>query len=114
VTTIVNLTPHTIALVGADGQTREIAPGGPAARVVMDPPIPAGVVTIDGMDVPIVSTSSAGQVTGLPQPQPGTLFLVSLQVAKACPDRDDLVVTNDAVRGDGGQIIGCRSLAKPA
>jgi hypothetical protein len=110
---LVNLTPHVITLVCQDGNV-VLDPAGPAARVTMAADEPVGSLVVDGIAVPLVRTATTGVVTGLPDPRPETLYVVSRQVLDACPDRADLVMTHGAIRGDGGAIIGCRALARPA
>jgi hypothetical protein len=51
-------------------------------------------------------------VRDLPSPKKGTLYLVSKMVAEALPERDDLLIISGLVRGEGGKIIGCRSLTR--
>jgi len=58
-----------------------------------------------------VDRTQFGAVTGLPDPQPDTIFVVSALVAQAVPDRQDVFITDDAVRDDQGRLIGCRALA---
>ena len=53
-----------------------------------------------------------GAVEGLPDPEEGVVWIVSRVVAEAAKERDDLLVTDDAVRDDQGRIIGCRALAR--
>jgi len=51
-------------------------------------------------------------VTGYcPEPQEGTIFIVSALTAQAVPDRQDVFIVDDAVRDDQGRIIGARALA---
>ena len=59
-----------------------------------------------------IMKKSFNEVEGLPEPQENTYYIVSALVAGACKNRDDLVVPNDIVRDEKGNIIGCRSLAK--
>lgn len=110
---LVNLTPHTITLVGDNGTTT-IEPSGPPARVTFAPDQQTSTVEVNGLDVPIVRTATTGVVTGLPAALPDTLYIVSRQVVDAVPDRDDLVCTHDAVRDQQTRaIVGCRKLARP-
>ena len=55
---------------------------------------------------------SFNEVEGLPEPQENTIYIVSALVAGAAKDRDDLVIPNDIVRDDKGNIIGCKNLAR--
>lgn len=107
---IVNLTPHTVSIVGDDGQV-DLPPDGPPARcaeVVHDlgrRPTTAGHVQF--VEV------SYGPVTGLPEPSPGTVYLVSQVVVAALPERVDLAFPSDLVRDGEGRVVGCRALARP-
>jgi hypothetical protein len=67
-------------------------------------------VTVDGISVPVNQTRF-GEVFGLPEPQPDTIYVVSALVAQAVPDRSDVFVVDDTVRDEQGRIIGCRALA---
>ena len=49
-----------------------------------------------------------GDVQGLPSKTKNTYYIVSLMVAQACPDRDDLLIPGQPVRDSDGKIIGCR------
>lgn len=57
---------------------------------------------------------SYGEVTGLPDPEPGAIFLVSQLVVNALPRRTDLAFPAGLLRDDEGTIIGFRFLARPA
>jgi hypothetical protein len=96
---IVNLTPHTVKLVGV----LEIFSTG-VARVSSTQ---EEVGRIDG--VPLVR-ATFGEVTGLPAPEEGTLLIVSAMVRAALPGRTDLASPGDLVRDEAGQVIGCKSL----
>jgi hypothetical protein len=52
-----------------------------------------------------------GHVHDLPQPEPGTDYIVSLVVALAC-HRDDLLAPYVEVRNSDGTMIGCRFLQR--
>jgi hypothetical protein len=52
-----------------------------------------------------------GHVHDLPQPEPGTDYIVSLVVALAC-HRGDLLAPFVEVRNDEGTMIGCRFLQR--
>ncbi len=55
-------------------------------------------------------TVQFGEVIGLPEPVPGTLYLVSAMVREACKSRTDLASPGDLVRDEAGNIQGCKSL----
>ena len=108
---IVNLTPHPLNLMpeGPDGPTVTIPPSGQVARCAVDR-VQVDTVTVDGITVPVNQTRF-GAVTGLPDPQPDTIFIVSAVVAQAVPNRPDVFIVDDAVRDEQGRIIGARALA---
>jgi len=108
---IVNLTPHALNLMpqGPDGPTVTIPPSGQVARCEVRR-VQVDTVTVDGITVP-VNRTQFGEVTGLPDPQPDTIFVVSALVAQAVPDRPDVFIVDDAVRDEQGRIIGARALA---
>lgn len=87
---ILNLTPHVVTITyGRDAGTY---PSAGLARLASLP---------------------LGDVEGLPPPQAGTRYIVSILVAERLPARDDLVVPGDQTRDGEGKITGARSL-KPA
>ncbi len=108
---IVNLTPHALNLMpaGPTGPVVTIPPSGIVARCAVDR-VQVDTVTVDGITVP-VNRTQFGAVTGLPDPQPDTIYIVSSLVAQAVPDRSDVFIVDDAVRDDQGRIIGARALA---
>lgn len=109
---IVNLTPHPIALFGnrpvGDGPEEVIPPSGTVARIA----------TIDlGTNLSANSGASYelveyGQAHGLPAPQDGTDYVVSLVVALAVRGRSDLFAPYLEVRNEQGTMIGCRFLQR--
>lgn len=54
------------------------------------------------------------EVSGLPDPEPDVLFVVSQLVVAACPDRTDLAYPAGLVRDDAGTVVGFSLLARPA
>ncbi len=108
---IVNLTPHPLNLMpqGPDGPTVTIPPSGIVARCAVHR-VQVDTVTVDGITVPVNQTRF-GQVSGLPDPKPDTIFVVSALVAQAVPNRPDVFIVDDAIRDEQGRIIGARALA---
>lgn len=102
----INLTPHEIVILAEDNTVlKAIAPSGTIARCST---CREEVDKID--DIPINRTSF-GAVSGLPDPEAGTYYIVSALTAQAVPNRADVLNTDDAVRDQEGRIIGCRALA---
>ena len=108
---IVNLTPHELNLMpqGPDGPVVTIPPSGQVARCQVNR-VQIYTVTVDGISVPVNKTQF-GTVSGLPDPQPDTIYVVSTLVAQAVPDRRDVFIVDDAVRDNQGRIIGAKALA---
>lgn len=103
---IINCTPHAITFLCEDNSVlATIEPSGTIARAAQTR---ERVSEVNGIPV---NQCSYGAVTGLPDPQDGTIYLVSALTAQACRDRNDVFITDDAVRDKNGRIIGCRAIA---
>lgn len=92
-TKIINLTPHPLTMIDDDGN-------------VVGSYESAGIARVDSLPL--------GDVVGLPEPEEGTVYVVSVLVAERLPHRNDLRVPGGQVRDGDGRIVGCRSLAEPA
>lgn len=102
---IVNLTPHDVNIVGDVEVT--IPASGDLARVAATTDV---IGSVNGIPL---TANAYGEVTGLPDEQENTIFIVSALVANALKGvRDDLVIPNEAVRDEAGRIIGCKSLGR--
>jgi hypothetical protein len=110
---IVNLTPHTINVRIGDNDV-SFPPAGTVARVATTSEVVAHVDVSPGVTAPI-ARQAFGEVTGLPEPESGTLFVVSVLVAQAAKRPD--VVSPDtgptAIR-ENGQIVAVRGFVVPA
>jgi hypothetical protein len=100
---LVNLTPQPIHIVISNGVTI-ILPVTTPARA-SEQIEQAGKIN----GIPLIH-AGYGAVENLPDPRPGTFFIVSMLVRLAMPDRIDLASPGDPVRDDTGKIIGCRAL----
>lgn len=117
---IVNLTPHPINL-HLGGAITVIPASGQVARVTQ---VNAGQlqapVTINGSPLPVLAAPVFGDVQGLPAPQDGTVYLVSLLCLEKCKGRSDVYApatgpADGAVRDAQGKIVGVTKLvAAPA
>lgn len=106
---IVNLTPHSINFVTAEGEPlMTVAPSGQLARVTAKT-VNTGEVTVGEVTLPVTGTTY-GEVEGLPAPEEGTIYVVSSLVASRVPDRPDVFIPNESVRDSAGRIVGCKSL----
>lgn len=107
-TEFINLTPHILNIIAADGSTiYNIAPEGNdnIARVSSTSNI---VGTINGINV---SRQTFGKVMGLPDAQNGVVYIVSRMVKDRVPDRNDVMVPGAPVRDSEGKIIGANGLS---
>ena len=102
VSMIINLTPHDVTVLHFNGGARLFAQSGTIARVEERLNI---ADTLEGMPL---YYARYGEVTGLPEYQPGTFLIVSAMVRAALPHRKDLLSPAGMVRDGKGVIIGCR------
>ncbi len=103
---LVNLTPHVLNVCNADGQlVTSIAPTAPAARCTTKT---SQIGEQDG--IPFFATTF-GEILDLPPETENTVFIVSLVVRQAAPDRLDLASPGELIRDDNGQPKGCKGLA---
>ena len=103
---IVNLTPHSITFFDAAGNAvLTVEPSGQIARCSV---AREKIGDINGIPV---NKSKFGEVENLPEPEEGTIYVVSALTAQAVPDRPDVFIVDDAVRDEQGRIIGARALA---
>ena len=103
---VVNLTPHAVNVLSADGTTMlEYPPSGDIARVAE---IPAHDLT--GYPFAAKARSEYGQVANMPYPAPGTVYIVSGMVAAAVPNRPDVFCPGEAIRDEAGRIVGVKYL----
>lgn len=105
---IVNLTPHTINVVGAVEVTIPASGTVARCREVATP-----VDDVNG--IPVV-VKTFGDVVDLPEPQADTVYIVSALVAAAAAKsgRSDVLSPGDLVRDADGKIVGCGGFCRPA
>lgn len=58
-----------------------------------------------------IAELSYGEVA-LPDPHPDVAYIVSILVAQAASNRDDLYVVDEEIRNDQGAIVGAKRIAK--
>ena len=95
----INLTPHAIHI----GELT-VPPSGGVARCV-ESTTPVG----EHEGVHLVTTTY-GEVTDLPVPVEGTIYIVSSLVRSAVPNRRDVASPGALVRDISGQVMGCKNL----
>jgi len=102
---VVNLTPHAISLANEAGEIiATFPPSGEVARLTTD-----SVEVGSLLGAPIKKTVY-GEVSGVPDPQEGVVYLVSALVAQATK-REDVVAPDtgpSAVRNADGQVVAVR------
>jgi hypothetical protein len=122
---ILNLTPHPMHIYPLDTPDR-IAPENAHPIAVIPPSaehprarlghtvVPGSATVLDGVPVEeVVFGADTSDPHWLPDPVPGTRYVVSLVVGLAADHRDDLLVPHDYVRDLNGAVIGSRKLARP-
>lgn len=100
----VNLTPHQINIIQNGQNFLTVKPSGIVARCSVERRF---VNNVDGVEL---YTSQFGEVENLPHPQPDTMYIVSMLVRQALPERLDLASPGTLVRDDQGRPIGCEGL----
>lgn len=131
-TKIINCTPHPITLViselrckhcgGSPSTDRDVCDCGGEYEIKEDeinlpkgevvPRISQSTHKVDEVNgIPITETVF-GETQDLPEAKDGTLLIVSRLILSANPNRKDLVVPNELLRDESGNIIGCKSLAR--
>lgn len=106
---IKNLTPHAVNILIDNDESITIEPEGVIARCDQTN-APAGYIKTEYGNIQL-SKTWFGKVYDLPTQEKDTCYIVSRLVMQACPERNDLLVPNEIVRDEGGNIIGCKSLA---
>lgn len=105
---IINLTPHTIKVVDVNNQViREYPASGIVARAAT---IAEAVGEVDGI---AVKHTAFGEVQGLPEPQDGVIYLVSMVVAQAVKRLDIIAPdTGPTAYRENGLIVGVRNFTQ--
>lgn len=101
---IINLTPHDINIVDSNLNVINTFKSEGIARVSANSVLKGYI-----KDINIYSTQY-GEVTGLPDQQEGTYYIVSMLVKQALPNRTDLFSPSQLQRDSKGQPIGCLGL----
>lgn len=107
---LINLTPHPVQIWNIDKGVVLIPAANPAARC-HESVSNMRLLEHECSDIKVVDLSY-DYVYNLPESQEGVFYIVSVLVAQARPERDDLLVPYDLVRNENGSIMGCRSLAR--
>ena len=106
---IINLTPHTVNIIGEDGALKASFPSEGIARASQTA---EHVGELDGIEL---VSMKFGKTEDLPAQEDGVYYIVSVITANAAKAEgrgpDDLVITADPVRDADGRIIGCKRFA---
>lgn len=105
-----NWTPHPVTLILGNNKQIILRPKtSTPPRVVQkkEESIPGPY----GMPI-ILRNIIGGNIEGLPDERPGIFLIVSSMVASTATNRNDLLVPNDFIRDESGNVIGCKGFAK--
>lgn len=110
---MINLTPHEIILVEADGaEIASFPASGVVARVSVTEKV-TGIQYFDGIPVDIVS-STFGEVTGLPEDKDARFLVSGMVLDRLGPEYQNIAFAPDtgpsAVRNAAGHIVGVTRL----
>lgn len=106
---IINKTPHPVNIVNPDGSLIHTFPKCEEADLIR---LSVNTEPNDNIDGFPTSVTVFGEPTGLPEYKEGTFYVVSQLVKNALPERKDLLVPAEVLRGDQGIILGCKSLGR--
>ena len=113
-TTYRNLTPHALNVRTLDGAVVVIPPAEDgAARVIYDR-LPPEQTNLNGHEIAVAVAGSPREIIGLPEPEPGVVYIVAKAVADAAPHRGDLMSPGRLLRAEDGTVIGCDGLTRRA
>ena len=102
---IVNLTGHNLFIYDEDGNLVLAIQQGPIARIANER-VKIGM----SEGVPLYETE-LGEPEGLPEPQPGTIYVVS-GLFRSQHDRPDLWQPGRLLRDKQGCVVGCVGLSR--
>ena len=100
----VNFTPHVINIVSAEGEPVLSLESSGIARCAKEAHL------IDEIDGVCLYDMQYGAVTGLPDSEKGTMYIVSQLVRQAIPERLDIASPGPLVRNADGNPVGCKGL----
>jgi len=106
---VINCTPHDVTIITTKGNIT--FPRSGIIPRLTEQQKKINSINSNGIKIDIMEKSFL-EPEGLPEPQEGTIYIVSALVAGAVKHRDDLVIPNDTIRDDQGRIIGCKNLAR--
>ena len=112
---IVNLTRNDVVLRGPDGTDTTVPKSGIEAKTERTP---GTLENRDGFPVPVATPTEYGAVVGLPEPEAGTVFIVSAIVGERVRRADVFCLgtgpDDNAIRNDKGHVIAVTRLIATA
>lgn len=121
---VINLTPHAINIYQDDLAGPElqatVEPSGQVARCKVEKREVGEISFVNGTDARTSNWAVGvklyetvfGKVDGLPAPAENTIYIVSMLVRQAVPNRPDLYSPGELLRNEAGQPIGCYGLTR--
>lgn len=108
----INLTPHNICVLKQNGETQTIPPSGTVCRCS------ATTKLIDVIDDIEIIETTYGELEGLPEPQPGVIYITSTPAAIKARQQGRIDVLSPdtgstAIRNEHGHIVAVRRLQRP-
>lgn len=101
----VNLTQQDLTIILENGDNLILPVSGEVARVIFS------TQQVDELDgIPIYETVYEPRVTGLPEPEDGTIYIAS-SIAAQVARRHDVLSPTKLIRDDDGQIIAAGGFA---
>ena len=100
---IVNLCRHPLFVLLEDGKSVRVPAAESSASVDLEDYV---VDEVDGISI---YRRKATRFHNLPEPEPGTYFVVSRIVADHCRERSDLVAPTDLIKDSKKHVVGCQS-----
>ncbi len=102
---VINLTCHDVNIEKENGEIATIPPSGMEARCKITR-IPQGSF----LGFTLYKTVY-NDITGLPEPRNGTIYIVSGRMLSACPERDDLYQPGELIK-ENGIVVKCIGLTR--
>ena len=106
---IINLCPHALNILDAEGGIRDFPKCENPARVSQSEEVLGNILGVQ------ITKQTFGKVENLPEPQEGTFYVVSRIVAAAAKEEGrkttDLLIPGPGVRDEEGRIIGAKGFS---
>ena len=106
---IINLCPHALNILDAEGEVRDFPKCETPARVSQSEEVLGNILGV------AITKQTFGKVENLPEYKQGTFYVVSRMVAAAAKEEgrktSDLLIPGPGVRDEQGKIIGARGFS---